>query len=124
MQLFIDSSSPHEIAQADEWGLVQGVTTNPSLIAKAGPDMQGVLKAVLDVSPGLVLCQAVGWHERAPLEAQARWLHGYSEQIVVKLPMSLAGLQALRQLKQEDPAIPIAVTVVRGRYHATASGSW
>jgi len=83
VQLFIDSSSPDEIAQATEWGLVQGVTTNPSLIAKAGHDMQGSLKQILDVAPGVVLCQAVGWHEVAPLEAQARWLHSYAKEIVV-----------------------------------------
>ena len=124
MQLFIDSSSPDEIAQASEWGLVQGVTTNPSLIAKAGHDMQGSLKQILDVAPGVVLCQAVGWHERAPLAAQARWLHSYAQQIVVKLPMSLAGLQALKNLKQEDPTMPIAVTAVASVAQAYLAGKY
>jgi transaldolase len=112
MQLFIDSSDPKEIRQARDWGVIQGVTTNPSLIAKAGPDMQGTLQRVLEVAPGVVLCQAVGWHERDRLMAQARWLHRFSEKIVVKLPMSVAGLQALLGLKQEAPDMAIAVTAV------------
>jgi transaldolase len=122
VQLFIDSSNPEEIVQAREWGLIQGVTTNPTLIAKAGQDMKGALQRVLDVTPGVVLCQAVGWHESAPLEAQARWLHRFAEQIVVKLPMSLAGIQALQHLKQEDPTMPIAVTAVASVAQAYLAG--
>lgn len=112
MQLFIDSAVPEEIAQAAEWGMVEGVTTNPTLIAKAGPDMQRTLARILDVAPGVVLCQAIGWHDCAALEEQARWLRKFSERIVVKLPMSIAGLQALRHLKEESPTTPLAVTAV------------
>jgi transaldolase len=112
MQLFIDSTDPKEILQAREWGIVQGVTTNPTLFAQAGGDMAAVLRAVVEASPGPVLCQAIGWHEVEPLEAQARWLHRFSEKIVVKLPMSPAGLRALRDLKGEDPGMAIAVTAV------------
>jgi transaldolase len=54
----------------------------------------------------------IGWQEREPLVAQARWLHGFSEKIIVKLPMSPAGLQALRILKAETPAMPIAITAI------------
>ena len=112
MQLFIDSSDPAEILQARDWGLIDGVTTNPTLIAKAGSDMKATLRRVLDASPGPVLCQAVGWHEEQSLSAQARWLHGFSEKIIVKLPMSIAGIQSLRKLKSETPEIRIAITTV------------
>jgi transaldolase len=122
MQLFIDSSSPEEIAQAREWGIIQGVTTNPTLIAKAGPDMKKTLRRILDVTPGVVLCQAVGWHEYGQLEAQARWLHRLAEQIVVKLPMSVAGIQALQHLKREDPTMPIAMTAVASVAQAYLAG--
>ena len=48
MQLFIDSSSPDEIQQAREWGIIDGVTTNPTLMSKGGPDMQATLRKVVD----------------------------------------------------------------------------
>jgi transaldolase len=112
MQLLLDSSDPKEILQAREWGIIDGVTTNPSLIARGGPDMAETLRRVLESSPGVVFCQAVGWREMDTLKAQARWLHRLSERIIVKLPMGVAGIQAVRQLKQEIPAIRLAVTAV------------
>jgi transaldolase len=112
MQIYIDSSDPREILKAREWGIIDGVTTNPSLIARGGSDMNATLRRVLDASPGPVLCQAVGWDDREALAGQARWLHAFSDRIVVKLPMSPAGIQALQRLKKEDPGIPCAVTMV------------
>lgn len=91
MQVFLDSADPREIVQARTWGAIDGVTTNPSLISRAGPDMQKTLRAVLDASPGPVLCQAIGWDDPDSLSGQARWLHAFSDRIIVKLPMSPAG---------------------------------
>ncbi len=112
MQLFIDSSDPKEILQAREWGIIQGVTSNPTLISKGGPDMEGTLRRILDAAPGPVFCQVVGWHDPVPLMAQARWLHQFSDKIIVKLPMSVSGLQALQRLKSETPTMPIAITAI------------
>jgi transaldolase len=112
MQLFLDSSDPKEILKAREWGILDGVTTNPSLISRGGSDMQATLRRVLDASPGPVLAQAFGWDDRESLVGQARWLHRFSDRIVVKLPMSVAGIQAVQQLKKEDAGMKIAVTLV------------
>jgi transaldolase len=112
MQLFLDSSDPKEILKARDWGILDGVTTNPSLISRGGSDMQATLRRVLDASPGPVLAQAFGWDDRESLVGQARWLHRFSDRIVVKLPMSVAGIQAVLQLKKEDAAMKIAVTLV------------
>ena len=112
MQLFIDSSDPQEIKQAREWGIIDGVTSNPSLIPKGGPDMQATLSKILDASPGPVFCQVIGWQHPEPLIAQARWLHQFSGRIIVKLPMSIAGIQALIRLKRESPEMQLAVTTV------------
>lgn len=112
MQVFLDSSDPKEILQAREWGVIDGVTTNPSLIPKGGPDMQATLSRILDASPGPVFCQVIGWHDLEPLLAQARWLHKLSERIIVKLPISVAGIQALIQLRREKPDMKLAVTTV------------
>ncbi len=112
MELYLDSPKPTEILEARAWGLISGVTTNPSLLAREGPDMQATLRAVLEASPGPVLVQAIGWHDPQPLMAQARWLHALSQRIVVKLPMSVAGIQCVLQLKRELPALRLAVTAV------------
>ena len=106
MELYLDSTDPKEILEVRSWGLISGVTTNPGLMSKAGPDMQKTLRGVLDASPGSVFCQAVGWHERETLMGQARWLHAFSDRIIVKLPMSNAGIQALLGLKQETSGHP------------------
>jgi transaldolase len=112
MELYLDSSNPSEIQEACAWGLLSGVTTNPSLIAAAGPDMQKTLRAVVEASPGPVLVQAIGWNDPAPLISQARWLHDFSDKIIVKQPMSPAGLNALMELKREIPDLRLAVTLV------------
>ena len=112
MELFLDSSNPAEIREACAWGMLSGVTTNPALIAAAGPDMQKTLRAVVEASPGPVLAQVVGWSDAAALVGQARWLHAFSDKIVVKLPISPAGLVACMQLKREMPEIQIAITLV------------
>ena len=112
MQIYIDSSDPREIRTAREWGILDGVTTNPSLISRGGSDMQATLRRVLDASPGPVLCQVIGWEDRESMVGQARWLHAFSDRIVVKLPLSQAGIQALLQLKREVPGITIAMTLV------------
>ena len=112
MQLFLDSSKPQEIQEARSWGLLTGVTTNPALIAAAGPDKEQTLRGILEASPGPVFAQAVGWHDPRPLVGQARWLHALSDRIIVKLPMSIAGIQALLQVKKELPDLRLAVTAV------------
>jgi transaldolase len=121
MEIYVDSSSPKEILEAREFGFLAGVTTNPSLIAAAGPDKQKTLASILDASPGSVFVQAVGWHEVEPLVKQARWLHAYSERIIVKLPMSPAGVRALQALKATDPTIRIAVTAIASVSQAVIS---
>jgi len=112
MDLFLDSSDPREIEEVRSWGLLSGVTTNPTLIHKAGPDMKKSLGRIVEASPGPVLAQVIGWHEPETLIAQAEWLHRFSDRIIVKLPMSNAGIQALLRLKQDLPELRLAVTTV------------
>jgi transaldolase len=122
MELFLDSSSPREIEEVRSWGLLSGVTTNPTLISKAGPDMERTLRDILLASPGPVLVQVIGWHDPEPLVAQAKWLHALSDQIIVKLPMSIAGIQALLRLKPELPELRLAVTAVASLSQAYLCG--
>ena len=112
MDLFLDSSNPKEILEARSWGLLAGVTTNPGLISAAGPDMEASLARIVDASPGPVFVQVIGWDDPEPMVRQARWLHAFSDRIIVKLPASVAGLQALQQLKQVQPDLRLAVTAI------------
>ena len=112
MQLYLDSSSPEEIRTAVAWGVIDGVTTNLSLIAKAGGEMRAALRAVLAVSPGPVFCQVVGWRDVASIKEQAHWLRRFSDRLIIKIPMSVAGITAVSQLKREDPTMQLAVTAV------------
>lgn len=122
MDLFLDSSNPKEIMEVRSWGLLSGVTTNPGLIAAAGPDLEKTLRGVVDAAPGPVLVQVIGWHDPDPLVRQARWLHAFSDQIIVKLPASVAGLQALQQLKRELPDLRLAVTAIASIAQAYLAG--
>ncbi|MBQ7525337.1 MAG: fructose-6-phosphate aldolase, partial [Abditibacteriota bacterium] len=72
MKLFIDSTNLDEIKEASSWGIIDGVTTNPALIAKGGENMEATLRAVLDVSPGDVFCQVAGSEDLESLKGQAR----------------------------------------------------
>jgi transaldolase len=112
MQVYLDSCDPAEITAAREWGVLDGVTTNHSVIVKGGPDMVATLRGIVDASPGPVLCQVIGADDKEEMLGQARWLQDFSEKIVVKLPIGPAGLQALRDLKSARPERQIAVTVV------------
>jgi transaldolase len=112
MELYLDSSDPKEIVEACSWGLISGVTTNPMLISAAGPDMEKTVCEIVKASPGSVLVQTIGWHDPKPLIRQARWLHDFSDKIVVKLPISIAGIQALLELKRQVPDICLAITAV------------
>lgn len=124
MDIFLDSSSPREIMEARSWGILSGVTTNPGLISHAGPDMEATLAAVVEASPGPVLVQVIGWHEPAPMVRQARWLHALSEKIIVKLPASVAGMQALAQLKSELPGLRLAITAIASLAQAYLAGRY
>jgi len=112
MELYLDSSNPKEIMEVRSWGLISGVTTNPLLISAAGTDMEKTLREIIEVSPGPVLVQTIGWHDPKPLIRQAKWLHHFSDKTIIKLPMSIAGIQALLELKRQVPDICLAVTAV------------
>ena len=112
MELFLDSSNPKEIREVTSWGLITGVTTNLTLISQPGSDKWAVLQEVLDASPGPVMVQVVGWHEPRTMIEQAKRLHSYSERIIVKIPMSVGGIQALLALKGEVPELRITMTAV------------
>lgn len=122
MKLLLDSGNPDEINEVKSWGMLSGVTTNPKIYGRLGTDYLERLKQIVEASPGIVFTQVIGWHDCEELIKQARWLAKQSEKMVVKLPMSIAGIQALLQLKKENPKMQLAVTAVASVWQALLCG--
>ena len=98
MKFFIDTANVDEIKKAYELGVIDGVTTNPSLMAKEGKDPVGVLKAICAIVKGPVSAEVVGTTADVMIK-EARTLAGIHKNIVVKIPMIEEGLKAVKKLK-------------------------
>lgn len=109
MQFYIDSADIEEIKKANQRGWVDGVTTNPSLVAKTGRKHEEVIKDICQEVPGLVSAEVLS------LDADGMVKEGYelakiADNVVVKIPMSEEGLVAVRRLASEG--IKTNVTLV------------
>lgn len=100
MKLFIDSAQIEEITEAHALGVIDGVTTNPSLIAATGKPFEQVVSEILKVVDGPVSLEVVGT-DAETMVAEARKLAAFSEKVVVKIPMVAEGLKAVKQLDAE-----------------------
>ncbi len=97
MKFFIDTANIEEIKKAWELGLIDGVTTNPSLIAKEGKEPVQLLKSICSIVNGPVNGEVVGITADEMLR-EARALAGIHKNIVVKIPMIEEGLKAVKKL--------------------------
>jgi transaldolase len=97
MQIYIDTARIEDIREAADMGVLDGVTTNPSLIAKEGVDFHQRMKEICDVVPGPVSAEVVATESNAMLE-EAQPLLSIAENIVIKLPCTVDGLRACKQL--------------------------
>src|SRR5210317_1763607 len=101
MKFFIDTADVKEIAAANELGLVDGVTTNPSLIAKSGRDFHEVIKEIIALIDGPISAEVVAT-EAAGMVSEGEELAKLSpEKIVIKLPITEEGLKATKILTQK-----------------------
>ncbi len=100
MQIFIDSADVTELAALAATGLVDGVTTNPSLIAKAGKAILPTLKDICALVPGPVSGEVVATEAGAML-AEADVLSALAPNIVIKLPLTMEGLKACKALSEK-----------------------
>ena len=97
MKFFIDTANIEEIRKAWELGVIDGVTTNPSLIAKEGKDPVQILKTICSIVKGPVNGEVVGITADEMLR-EAKALAGIHKNIVVKIPMIEEGLKAVKKL--------------------------
>jgi len=109
MKFFIDTADVEEIRTAHEMGLVDGVTTNPSLIAKSGRDFKEVITEITTIVDGPISAEVVAL-DAPGMISEARELVKIHPNIVVKVPMTAEGLKATRTLA--DEGVNINVTLV------------
>ena len=101
MKLFIDTANVDEIRKANDMGIICGVTTNPSLIAKEGRNFKEVVKEITDIVDGPISAEVISleWKE---MVKEARELVKIHKNIVIKIPMTQEGLKAVKVLSQEE----------------------
>ena len=101
MRLFLDTANIDEIREAVGWGVISGVTTNPTLVAREqGRTFAEILREITDIVPGPVSAEAISL-DAPGMIAEARTLAAAAENIVVKIPMTPEGLKAAKTLAGE-----------------------
>jgi len=100
MKFFIDTANIDEIREAHSMGMVDGVTTNPSLIAKEGRDFEDIIKEICQIVDGPISAEVISIDTEGMIKA-ARHLAKIHDNIVVKIPMIVDGLKATRRLAEE-----------------------
>jgi len=121
MKFFIDTANINEIKEANDMGMVDGVTTNPSLIAKEGRDFEEIIKEICKIVDGPISAEVVSTDTEGMLE-EARKLSKIHNNIVVKIPMLVDGLKATRKLSEEG--IKTNVTLVFSPLQALMAANW
>ena len=110
MKLFIDTANIEEIKEINQWGILDGVTTNPSLIAKeGGVEFEDVIASITEIVSGPISAEVIGTTTEEMVEEGKR-LAAIADNIVVKIPLIPAGLNAVSQLNAEG--IKTNVTLV------------
>jgi len=119
MKFFIDSGDPREIREANEWGIIDGVTTNPSLAGKTGRPYKDVILEILSIVNGPVSLQVVSDRLDQMIE-QGKKLAGLHENVVVKVPATKEGIQAGQALVRDG--VKVNVTLVFSVNQALLAG--
>lgn len=100
MKLFIDTANVEEIKEASSWGVISGVTTNPSLIAKEGRDFKQVVTEITEIVDGPISAEVID-SESDGMIKEAEELAKIHENIVIKIPMTKEGLKSVKVLSQK-----------------------
>ena len=109
MKIFLDTADLSIIKKYADWGVVDGVTTNPSLVAKEGVDFETRVKEICEVIPGPVSAEVLSTEKDAMID-EARIIAKWAPNVFVKLPMTPDGLRALSVISEEG--IKTNVTLV------------
>ncbi|WP_226624564.1 fructose-6-phosphate aldolase [Alloyangia pacifica] len=108
MKFFVDTADVDAIRELHELGMVDGVTTNPSLIAKSGRDILEVTKEICELVPGPVSAEVVALEADAMIE-EGRKLAKIAPNIAVKVPLTWDGLKACKVLSEEGNMVNVTL---------------
>jgi len=108
MQLFLDTANIEEIRTAAGWGLLDGVTTNPTHIAKSGKPFEDVLREIFAIIDGPISVETVSL-EAEGIVRQGRAIARFHRNAVVKVPVMIEGLKAVKQLSSEGIATNVTL---------------
>ena len=100
MKIFLDTANIDEIKEGASWGIVDGVTTNPSLIAKENRDFKQVVKEICDIVDGPISAEVISEDSEGMIN-EAKELVKIHKNIVIKIPMTVEGLKAVSKLSKE-----------------------
>lgn len=101
MKFFLDTANVEEIREIASMGLCDGVTTNPTLIGKAGKDFEATIKEICSIVDGPVSAEVMGKTAEEMIE-EARGIAKWADNIVVKIPMGKEGLKAIKVLSSKS----------------------
>ena len=108
MKFFVDTADVSEIRKLNELGIVDGVTTNPTLIAKSGRPIREVLAEICDLVDGPVSGETVSTDAEGMVR-EGHWLREIADNLTVKVPLTVDGIKATKILI--DEGIPVNVTL-------------
>ncbi|WP_315116783.1 fructose-6-phosphate aldolase [uncultured Clostridium sp.] len=100
MKIFIDTANVEEIKKVAQWGILDGVTTNPTLIAKEGRDLKEVIEEICSIVDGPISAEVISLEADAMVE-EGRELSKLHKNIVIKIPMCEEGIKAVSRLSKE-----------------------
>ena len=101
MEFFLDTGHVSEIKEAAEWGIVDGVTTNPSLIATTGRTQEDVITEITNIINGPISAEVISTESEGMLK-EAYQLAKIHDNVVIKLPLTIDGIKSCYQLTKEN----------------------
>ena len=108
MKFFIDTADVDEIREAASLGILDGVTTNPSLVAKTGRDFQQVIRDIVSIVNGPISAEVTAT-DREGMLSQGRELAAIHPNVVIKVPLTKEGLQACKTLRSEGTHVNVTL---------------
>lgn len=125
MKIFTDTANVEDIKKVNELGIIDGVTTNPTLVAREGKDWESVEKQICAIVDGPISAEVTA--DRVPeMVDQARALSKWADNIVVKIPMTAEGLKAVKVLSKEGikTNVTLVFSAMQGMLAAKAGATY
>src|SRR5437899_11573748 len=108
MMIFLDTGSTKEIKEAANWGILDGVTTNPSLVAKEGRSFKDLLQEISSIVDGPISAEVVSIEADAMIK-EGKELAKINKNIVVKVPLITEGLKACKEMTSESVKVNVTL---------------